>query len=146
MLAELAGHSSQIVFDESHLGVVESGSFMGLARKYGLGGFVLATLLLFTLFIWKNSTSLLPPLKEVSSSMGIVQGRDSSTGFVNLLRRSIPRDRLLQTAFEQWRATLSMGRPYAESKLQMAAEAAQERDGVAAYRKIAGILRHREKS
>ena len=146
LLAELAGPARQIVFDESHLGVTESGSLMGLARKYGLGGFVFATLLLFLLFIWKNSMSLLPPMKEVSSSNSSVQGRDSKTGFVNLLRRSVPRGTLLRIAHEQWRATLSMGRQYPDSKLQLAAEAAKERDAVAAYQKIAGILRQREGS
>jgi hypothetical protein len=111
-----------------------------------LGGFVLATLLLFALFIWKNASGLLPPLPDAGLSGSAVQGRDSKTGFVNLLRRGVPREKLIRTAFEQWRATISMGRQYPDSKLQLAAQAAGERDAVAAYRKIAGILRRREGS
>jgi hypothetical protein len=143
LLAELIGPSQKIVFDESHLGVIESGSLMALARKYGLGGFALATLLVLGLFIWKNSTSLLPPFAEADPAAGVVRGRDANAGFVNLLRRSVPRAALMETAYEQWRATIVMNRNYPESKLQLAAEAAKERDAVAAYRKIAGILRQR---
>ena len=146
LLAELIGPTQRIVFDESHLGVVESGSLMRLARKYGLGGFALATLLVLGLFIWKNSTSLLPPLAEVDPAAGAVRGRDANAGFVNLLRRSIPRASLMETAYEQWRTTIAMNRHYPESKLQTAAEAAKERGAVGAYRKIAGILRQRENS
>ncbi len=143
LLAELIGPTQRIVFDESHLGVIESGSLMALARKYGLGGFALATLLVLALFIWKNSTSLLPPLADSDQAASVVRGRDANAGFVNLLRRSVPRASLMETAYEQWRATIAMNRHYPESKLQLAAEAAKERDAVAAYRKIAGILRHR---
>jgi len=146
LLSELIGPTRQIVFDESHLGIVEQGSLMGLARKYGLGGLVLAVLALFALFIWRNSSSLLPQLAETGVRGSVVQGRDSHTGFVNLLRRSVPREKLLQTAHDQWRATLAMGRQYSDSKLQLAAQAALERDAVAAYKKIAGILRQRETS
>ena len=143
LISELIGPTQKILFDESHLGVIESGSLMALARKYGLTGFALATLLLLALYLWKNSTSLLPPLAEDDLVNGPVRGRDSNAGFVNLLRRSIPRASLMETAHEQWRATIAMNRHYPESKLQLAAQAAQERDALAAYRKIAGILRRR---
>ena len=146
LLAEIIGPSQRIIFDESHLGVQESGSLMALARKYGLTGFALAVLLTLALYLWKNSTSLLPPLAENDFADGPVRGRDSNAGFVNLLRRSVPHASLIDTAYEQWRTTIAMNRHYPESKLQLVAQAAKERNAVAAYRKIAGILRQRENS
>ena len=150
LLAELIGPSQRIIFDESHLGVNESGSLMALARKYGLTGFALAVLLTLALYLWKNSTSLLPPFVPSRDREGVnsfpVRGRDSNAGFVNLLRRSVPRASLIAAAYEQWRTTIAMNRHYSESKLQIVEQAAKERDAVAAYRKIAGILRQRETS
>ena len=115
LISEIVGPARRVVFDESHLGVVETGSMMALARKYGLTGFVFAVLLLLGLFLWKSSSSLLPPMDETVLAGTAVAGRGSHTGFTNLLRRSVPRSTLINVAHEQWRASLAMNRQYPET-------------------------------
>lgn len=55
LLVWLIGPAEHIVFDEAHLGVVESSGVAVLMRKYRLTGFIGALVLLAGLFIWKNS-------------------------------------------------------------------------------------------
>ncbi|HEU5395732.1 MAG TPA: DUF4350 domain-containing protein, partial [Verrucomicrobiae bacterium] len=60
LLAWLVGANRHVVFDESHFGIVETSSVAMLVRKYRLHGLVAGLLLLAVLFLWKNSTSLVP--------------------------------------------------------------------------------------
>jgi len=78
-------------------------------RKYRLHGLIFSLLLLAALFIWKNSLSLVPPLEDASMDQGtpVVTGKDSIAGFVNLLRRGIPRSGILSVCFEEWQKTFS---------------------------------------
>jgi hypothetical protein len=102
LLAWLIGSNRNIVFDEAHFGIVDSSGVATLMRKYRLHGVVAGLILIAGLFIWKNSTSLVPPPVEEKQER-FITGRDSGAGFVNLLRRSIaPRD-LLATCFDEWK-------------------------------------------
>lgn len=152
LLAWLVGSSRQAVFDEAHLGVEENPGVATLARRYRLHAFFAALLALAGLYVWKNSSSLLP-LRPAGSDADTdaVAGRDSAAGFVNLLRRSIPRDQLLATCLEQWNADcLRMARPSQHRLEQMQAIIdaqnalpPRQRDAVATYREFVRILRRR---
>src|SRR5581483_7175048 len=75
LLAWLVGPSTQIIFDEAHLGIVQEPGVAMLMRKYQLGGFFAALLFLAALFLWKNSSPLAPPI-EPSPDASQVMGKD----------------------------------------------------------------------
>jgi hypothetical protein len=149
LLAWLIGPNRIVVFDEAHLGVVEQPGVAALMQRYRLHWFLAALFLLAGLFVWKNATSF-APARAAEASEAYIAGRDASSGFVNLLRRNIPTRDILATCFMEWKktaSTASYGR-YSAVRLQQAeaafaienSKAAKEKDPVAAYRAIAGIL------
>jgi hypothetical protein len=148
LLAWLTGPNHQAVFDESHLGVQERPGVAGLARKYRLHGLVLSLLVLGALFVWKNSAPFLPePEAGLASGRGdYIRGKESSSGFVNLLRRNIRASDVLGLCFEEWKKTCARSVP--SSKLEelediMRAEKeqpARKRNAVAAYQACRAIL------
>ena len=100
-IATIIGGARHVVFDEYHLGVVESGSVAGLIQKYRLGGALAALLLAAGLFLWRASSSFLPPRTAVHSAS--IAGRDANEGMVALLRRSVPESQLVATCLAEWR-------------------------------------------
>jgi hypothetical protein len=118
LLAWFIGPSRRVIFDETHLGVEESPGISALARKYRLHGLFGALLALALLFVWKNSTSFLPPYEEEVRRDGgdAVAGRESSAGFVNLLRRNIRPDDLLGVCITEWRT--SCARQHSRTRLE----------------------------
>jgi hypothetical protein len=146
LLAWMLGPNRIVVFDEAHLGVVEEPGVAALMQRYRLRRFIAALILLAGLFVWKNATSF-GPARGAESPDAYIAGRDSSSGFVNLLRRNIPTKDILATCFTEWKKTAASGR-YSSVRLQQAeaafaienSKAAKEKDPVEAYRAIAGIL------
>jgi len=146
-LAWLVGSNRNVVFDEAHLGVLETSGVTVLMRKYRLHGLAAGLLLLAGLFIWKNSVSLVPP-PEDEAQRDFLAGKDASAGFVNLLRRSIPRRELFAACFQEWRKSAARTGQYSAARLQQADAVFQaessagtlERDPIRAYRTIANIL------
>lgn len=141
LITSLIGSNRKIVFEESHLGVIESGSVAGLARKYRLQGLYAAVLLLAALFVWKNSTSLLPPL-AASPTQNVASAKDQSSGLANLLRRNIPQKDLIGVCLEQWEK--SRVRYSNEKRLQVRAVARRGGDPVIMYQEIGRILAQRD--
>ncbi|SPE60178.1 conserved exported hypothetical protein [Verrucomicrobia bacterium] len=147
LLAWLIGPEREIVFDEAHLGVVEAPGVAGLLRQYRLEGVAAGLLLLAALFIWKNSSSLALPAPDLAP-VPYVAGKDTSAGFVNLLRRNImPRD-LLGICFAEWTKSLARGSAHLIARVDAAqtlleAENARpnpQRDPVRTYRQICTVL------
>jgi hypothetical protein len=144
LLLRLIGDNRHVIFEESHLGVIESGSVSGLARKYRMEGVVMALLLLAGLFIWKNSTSLLPARDATSDEAIVASKYDSSSGLANLLRRNISPSRLLPTCLEEWEKAQHRGQAgmnYAETKRErVRLLATRGGDPVENYREISALL------
>ena len=147
LLAWLIGANRNIVFDEAHLGVVETSGVATLMRKYRLHGLAAGLILLAGLFIWKNSLSLVPPHAE-AERQEYVAGKDSAAGFVNLLRRSIaPRD-LLGTCYVEWKKSVAPTGKYSTARRQQAELAFQteisrpprDRNPIETYKNICSIL------
>jgi hypothetical protein len=119
LLAWLVGANKNVVFDEAHFGIVESSGVAMLMRKYRLHGLIGGLVLLAGLFIWKNSTSLVPAHVDEKPE-SFVAGKDSQAGFVNLLRRSIaPRD-LLTACFAQWKKSIAPAGKISSTRVQQA--------------------------
>jgi hypothetical protein len=152
LLAWLIGANKKVIFDEAHLGVVETSGVVTLMRKYRLHGFAAGLILIAGLFIWKNSTSLVPARVDEKRE-DFVTGKDTASGFVNLLRRSIaPRD-LLATSFAEWKkSAVSSGR-YSSARLQQAetnfrsenSKPSADRSPIEVYKKISKELGMRNK-
>ncbi|HEO69619.1 MAG TPA: hypothetical protein ENN80_00020 [Candidatus Hydrogenedentes bacterium] len=151
--AWLVGSAHEVMFDETHLGAGRPLGVMTLMRKYRLGGLCAALVLAALLFVWASTASLAPKHEAPASNDKLVErGRDSAEGLVNLLRRSIPRRRLLEACFEEWqrgRGHWEAATPEQEAAVRHVLEVEQtrptrERDLPAAYRKICAILDKRQ--
>jgi len=151
-LAWLVGANKNVVFDEAHLGIVESTGVAGLMRKYRLHGLAAGLILLAGLFIWKNAVSLAPAHEEKKEG-DFVSGKDAASGFVNLLRRSIaPRD-LLATCFAEWKKSAAPAGKPSTARLQRAEEIFRaedslpnrDRNPIATYQNISNTLGIRNK-
>jgi hypothetical protein len=97
LIAKLAGTANEVVFDENHFGVVETGSITKLMRKYNLEGALAVLALVAGLFLWRSASSLLP--SRAPGGEQAVTGRDSLDGMVALLRRGIPEKDLLRVCY-----------------------------------------------
>jgi hypothetical protein len=100
LLARLIGAHTRIVFDESHFGIVESGSVVALARRFRLHGLALGLAIVAVLFIWKNTSSF-PPVWSAPPAETVF-GRTSVAGLVTLLHRHIAPDRLASACWQEW--------------------------------------------
>ena len=147
MLAWLIGSNRNVMFDEAHLGVRETPGVATLMRKYRLHWFAAGLVVLALLFVWQNSTSLVP-LRAAENPEDHVAGKDAAAGFVNLLRRGIPTRDLLATCFREWKKSAAQSGKYSSARIEQAerafetenALAPKDREAVRAYRLISAIL------
>jgi len=139
LLAQIIGGHSRIVFDEAHLGIVESGSVVALARRYRLHGLALGLALVAMLFIWRNATSF-PPVAAAPREEKVA-GRTSVAGLVTLLRRHIAPDRLASACWQEW--LKSHARNLSSTRRAQAEDALRNHAGrpTAALREIQTIVR-----
>jgi hypothetical protein len=94
------GANPRVVFDESHLGIEESGSVVGLARRFRLTGLAFGLALSGALLIWRNAGSF-PPATPAYAT-GQYAGRTSRSGLVTLLHRHIPADKVAAACWKEW--------------------------------------------
>ncbi len=142
LLAGILGTPRKIIFDEESLGIEESGSLMGLLRRYRLTAALCILLCWGVLFIWRGSSSLLP---HRPSGAVVLTGRTSVAGLTNLLRRSISEKQLIATCLEEWKNSKTVMPAYQSAGLARMELSAAENTGspVDAYRKIAKILQEK---
>lgn len=100
IVAKLVGSEQSVVFDENHLGVADSGSILGLARRYRLTGLLWGFIVFALAFIW-NQASGFPPVSNAPETT--VAGRDAHSGLTQLLQGQIPPDRLIETCLAEWK-------------------------------------------
>ena len=144
LLAWFVGPAKNVVFDEAHFGIVESPGVAALMRKYRLEGLAVGLLVLAGLFVWKNAFSLVPPLADPTAER-FIAGKDSGSGFVNLLRRGIAPRQLLATCFEEWKKSSTRGGRnitprFQQAEAVFAADQASNRNPVETYNKISKTL------
>jgi len=101
-LAWLTGDARTVVFDETHLGTLENPGIMTLARRYRLHGMFIGGMVLFALFVWKSSSSLLPQRENDHATSNVVAGQGAAAALVSLLKRGVPRAQLLQKGLDAW--------------------------------------------
>lgn len=94
---------TKIVFDEQHLGIEESGSVVGLARRFRLTGMAIGFAICAALFIWRNAAAFPPP--EAMREANEISGRGSRSGLLTLLRRHVPASDLARVSWNEWLST-----------------------------------------
>ena len=102
LLSAALGAHQRIVFDEQHFGIAESGTVVGLARRFRLAGMACGLALCAALFIWKNAASFPPPSDAPRAET--LAGRTSISGLNTLLRRHIKPADLAATCWNEWLA------------------------------------------
>jgi hypothetical protein len=153
LLAWLLGPHATVVFDETHLGVMESPGIATLIRKYRLMWFVGSLIVLAGLFVWKNIVSFVPPPDAVSltNAASLTEeraGKDSIGGLINLLRQNIPPQNILAACVAEWEKSVSHRRKELGSTIDEvrnvattdAAQPARKHIPIESYRKICQVL------
>lgn len=139
-IAKLAGPARQIIFDENHFGVSESGSVTKLMRKYGLEGAVAVLALVAGLFLWRSASSFLP--QRAAQGTVAVMGRDSIDGMTSLLHRGVREKSLLDVCFAEW--SKSAGRQPRVECVEEEIRRLGKQDPVAAYQAASRVLLERK--
>jgi len=138
LLAAIVGETSAIVFEEAHLGIVESGSVMGLLRTFRLEGIIFGLLLPFALCVWRYSTSFPPAAPLIRGQR--VEGQRSFSGLVALLRRNLSPKDLAATCFAEWLKGAPKALPLHRRELAERELAARSAEPLLALRHIDQIL------
>jgi hypothetical protein len=108
LLAAVPGAHRRIIFDESHLGLEDTGSVAGLAAAHHLQWLVLGFMALAAIFVWRSSFSFVPPPGQPAD--GSIAGQDAGFALASLLAQSIPRTAILSAVAEEWnRSRLACG-------------------------------------
>jgi hypothetical protein len=137
LLSWVAGRVRRVVFDETHLGIVARGGVMVLARRYRLQGLFLGLALLAGLYVWQAALPFAPLSSRPVHADAEATGREASAGLVALLRRGVPRARLLDTCVDAWRG----GGAHSQDLVRRVERLAEgEPDPVAGYRLIQSAL------
>jgi hypothetical protein len=132
LIVKLAGSAGEIVFDENHFGVVETGSVTKLMRNYHLEPALAVLALVAGLFLWRSASSLLP--SRAPRAGQAVAGRDSLDGMTALLRRGIAEQDLVRVCWEEWQKMYRGVHPMDTP------DGVDDKNVVSGYRKIAHKL------
>jgi hypothetical protein len=108
LLAALPGAAHELVFDETHNGLVSRPGIMTLLRRFGLGSTLAALLVTAALAMWRQASPLVPPAPtDPTTGSNVVTGRAAAVGLVQLVRRHVPSSRLAALCVEEWRRTFA---------------------------------------
>lgn len=150
LLVWLLGGHSNIIFDESHLGIYQRPGVAGLLRQYRFDRFLGALALVALLFVWKNALYFVPPRREdISSEAAVVSDKDYTQGLTALLRRNITAGDILPVCAQEWEQTFKND-PHIKSGaaghlrrlLQSESRSsAKKPDPVSGYRKISSLFK-----
>ena len=104
LIAWVIGTNPAILFSEVHLGTQQHDRIMTLIRRYRLHGVLLGFLMLGILFVWKNSSTLVPRRDYVSTAARPQTDlqRSHQDGLDNLLARFVAQDELMETCLREW--------------------------------------------
>ncbi len=105
----LLGDKDKAIFDETIHGTQKSGGAMTLMRRYRAHGAFLGLFVFLMLWAWRSASALVPGSDDgdrgIVSPGGAVAGKETVSGLVHLLRRSIPPGLLLRQCVDVWRSS-----------------------------------------
>ncbi len=146
LLLWLTGNRSAVIFDEYHHGVALEPGVATLARRYHLEWVVFCIVLLMLLFVWKNVTTLVPPVEE--GTVAVHRGKESMAGLTNLLRRNIPDSQVLFACYQEWQKSARQAPAENKKRMESILESEKmkplrQRDFVTAYNALSRTLKKR---
>jgi hypothetical protein len=100
VLAAAPGGYRRIIFDESHLGLEDTGTVVGLATAHNLQWMLVGFFVLASLYVWRSTSSFIPRTRARTEVA--VSGRDAHLALSNLLMQSVPARSILRVAAEEW--------------------------------------------
>ncbi len=118
----MLGGATLAVFEETHLGTSEEPGVASLIRKYNLTGVFLAMLAVFGLFIWRNASPLVPSTDDDPLAV-LTAGRDSHSGLVNLVRRAVPPESLVDFCWGEWKRSAVVRAKAGQKRIEAAEKA-----------------------
>ena len=152
-LSWLIGNNKNIIFDEVHLGIAHKTKVIELVKRYKLHGFFFGLIILAALYIWKNFSFFIPNEQSSKERKNITLGKDTSSGFVQLLEKSISEEDISKICKNEWLKTDSVRRYFSQDKLNRINAAIEleenlpgkERNPIKTYSKIRKIILERRK-
>jgi hypothetical protein len=142
LISTAIGPNSRIIFDEQHLGIEQTGSVVGLVRRFRLTGMALGLAICAALLIWRNVTGFPAPRatgRGARDAAGL-PGRTSRSGFLTLLRRHVPPAELASVCWNEWLTANRRGiAPDTIVQAELAIRQTEE-DPLNALRKVQSIL------
>jgi hypothetical protein len=136
-IAPLLGPQTSVVFDETHLGIEESGSIASLALRFKLQGLIAGLVLLVGLFIWNQSVSFPPPPSFQRQHDNQLQGADARGMFASLIARHLTPQALIESCVAEWNRV--------KPQQRITTEIPSKSDPVAVYQHLQENL-HRKRS
>ncbi len=123
LLSWLLSDNKTAVFDETHFGVTENIGVAALGRKYRLHGLFFGFLVLAALYVWKNASGFVPVHFSGDGGLShgddmLVEGKDASAGFINLLRRAVASKDILAVCFQEWKKALPSYQRHSRKRLE----------------------------
>ena len=106
LLLRVLGDRRRVVFEESHLGTVLTGSVGQLLRRYKLETAALTLVVLAILFLWRSSSALVPAREDDSSTS--IQGRGEEEALASLLLRGITPGNAAGVILGIWRKSAAL--------------------------------------
>lgn len=148
LLAWMVGSSPVVVFDEAHLGLASSPGIIDLIYRFHLEGVLLVFVLCCLLGAWIGLASPAPRREATASELQPRhQGRESLSGLVSLLRRSVPPAELMQRCAAEWQRSAHFLSPrhraHAEAIRRAAAHPLGEKELLESYRHISRKVQER---
>ncbi len=154
VLSLLLGGSTRIVFDETHLGVLQESGITTLARNYGMEGVLAALVVLAALSVWRLWASFVPRSSAAAETLSseAVGGRGAWEGLVNLLRRTTAPSGLLKLCLTQWSQCSKLSETQRQKLLPKLQEIVQQeslkprrkRDPLQAYQEMCRLIAERK--
>ena len=99
----VSGNRPLVLFDEAHLGILEAEGIALLIRKYRMHGFFAGVIVVLLFILWRNMARFLvlspEKYKEGQADALVAQ----AGGLEQLLGRTIPRKKLLETCVHSWK-------------------------------------------
>ena len=149
-----AGDRPVVIFDETHHGVQTSEGVVGMASRYSLHGVLPGLGILFLLVLWRGNSSLVPGTASLDLGVGesvTVDGIDSESGVVRLMRTGIPGNEILRECYLAWARNPILRRKFSKAQVEAVrdrvvaeeSKAAGQRSFVNAYREIVKSLSRR---
>jgi hypothetical protein len=130
LLAHFMGSNSTVLFDETHFGINKSFGVVYFIIKYRFQWFAAGIILLAALFVWKNSVCFIPPHKNEheENEESFVSDKDYTQGLISLLRRNIPKEKILKICIEEWEKSIDQSKMVSSEKIERIKEVVNQKE------------------